>query len=42
MTRPFTVSGTVTKFFWANPHSYIDLDVPMTTVSSTGGWRSRP
>jgi hypothetical protein len=28
MTRDFTVSGTVTKFFWANPHSYIDLDVP--------------
>ena len=27
MTRDFTVSGIVTKFFWANPHSYIDLDV---------------
>jgi len=27
MTRPSTVSGTVTKFLWANPHSYIDLDV---------------
>jgi hypothetical protein len=26
MTRDFTVTGTVTKFFWANPHSYIDLD----------------
>ena len=27
MTRPSTVSGVVTKFLWANPHSYIDLDV---------------
>jgi len=27
MTRDFTVSGVVTKFLWANPHSYIDLDV---------------
>jgi hypothetical protein len=27
MTRPFTISGVVTKFVWANPHSYIDLDV---------------
>jgi len=27
MTRPFTVTGVVTKFLWANPHSYIDLDV---------------
>ena len=27
MTRPVTVSGVVTKFLWANPHSYIDLDV---------------
>jgi len=26
MTRDFTISGTVTKFLWANPHSYIDLD----------------
>ena len=26
MTRPSTVSGAVTKFLWANPHSYIDLD----------------
>jgi hypothetical protein len=28
MTRDYTVSGVVTRFFWANPHSYIDLDVP--------------
>ncbi|MCU1335074.1 MAG: hypothetical protein JWO19_655 [Bryobacterales bacterium] len=27
MTRPFTITGVVTKFYWANPHSYIDLDV---------------
>jgi Family of unknown function (DUF6152) len=27
MTRPFTISGVVTKFVWANPHSYINLDV---------------
>lgn len=27
MTRPSTISGVVTKFLWANPHSYIDLDV---------------
>jgi hypothetical protein len=27
MTQPSTVSGVVTKFMWANPHSYIDLDV---------------
>jgi hypothetical protein len=27
MTRTHTVAGVVTKFYWANPHSYIDLDV---------------
>jgi hypothetical protein len=27
MTKSVTVSGTVTKFYWANPHSYVDLDV---------------
>lgn len=26
MTRSSTVSGVVTKFYWANPHSYIELD----------------
>jgi hypothetical protein len=26
MTRPFTVSGVVTRFFWGNPHSYVDLE----------------
>jgi hypothetical protein len=26
MTRPFTITGAVTKFIWANPHSYVDLD----------------
>jgi len=25
MTRDVTVSGTVRKFYWANPHSYIEL-----------------
>lgn len=27
MSREATVSGIVTKFYWANPHSYIYLDV---------------
>src|ERR1041385_5940052 len=27
MTREHAVSGVVTRFLWANPHSYIDLDV---------------
>jgi len=26
MARPHTVSGKVTRFIWANPHSYIELD----------------
>ena len=25
MTRDITVSGVVTKFYWANPHSYIEI-----------------
>lgn len=25
MTRDFTVSGVVAKFYWANPHSYIEI-----------------
>ena len=25
MTRDFTVSGAVTRFYYANPHSYIEL-----------------
>jgi hypothetical protein len=37
MTREFTISGTVTKFFWANPHSYIDLDSP--TDNGVEHWR---
>ena len=32
-TRSVTVSGTVKEFRWANPHSWIDLDVP----NATGG-----
>ena len=27
MTREATVSGVVTKFYWANPHAYIYIDV---------------
>jgi len=27
MTRAHTITGVVTKFLWANPHSYVDLDV---------------
>jgi hypothetical protein len=26
MTHAHTITGVVTKFIWANPHSYIDLD----------------
>jgi hypothetical protein len=26
MTRATTVTGVVTKFYWANPHSYIELE----------------
>ena len=27
MTRAHTISGEVTRFQWANPHSYIELEV---------------
>jgi hypothetical protein len=27
-TKSVTVTGTVKEFRWANPHSWIDLDVP--------------
>jgi hypothetical protein len=37
MTRPSTVACTVTKFFWANPHSYIELDSP--TDNGVEHWR---
>jgi len=37
MTHEFTISGTVTKFFWANPHSYIDLD--SLTDNGVEHWR---
>ena len=26
MSRSTTVTGVVTKFYWTNPHSYIELD----------------
>ena len=37
MAHDFTVSGTVTKFFWANPHSYIELD--SATDDGVEHWR---
>ena len=27
-TRTITLKGSVTKFQWANPHAYLELDVP--------------
>jgi hypothetical protein len=27
MTTSVTVSGVVEKFYWANPHSYVELEV---------------
>jgi len=27
LTRSVTITGVVTKFTWANPHSYVELDV---------------
>jgi hypothetical protein len=27
-TRTITVSGTVTKFQWTNPHGFLEIDVP--------------
>jgi hypothetical protein len=27
MTHSVTVTGVVEKFYWANPHSYVELDV---------------
>lgn len=27
MEHSVTITGTVTKFYWTNPHSYVDLDV---------------
>jgi hypothetical protein len=27
LTKSVTVSGVVEKFYWANPHSYVELDV---------------
>ena len=33
-TKSLTVSGTVKEFRWANPHSWIDVDVPDDKGSS--------
>ena len=30
MTREATINGVVTKFYWANPHAYIYLEVDAT------------
>ena len=30
-TKAITVTGTVTKFEWTNPHAYIEIDVPEGT-----------
>jgi hypothetical protein len=27
-TKPVTLEGTVVKFEWVNPHSWLDIDVP--------------
>jgi hypothetical protein len=27
-TKSISLSGTVTKFEWTNPHAYIEIDVP--------------
>jgi len=37
MTREHTVTGVVTKFDWANPHSFINLDV--ATENGVEHWR---
>jgi hypothetical protein len=29
-TRTVTLTGSVTKFQWTNPHAYLDIDVPGT------------
>jgi hypothetical protein len=52
-TRSVTLSGTVHKYQWTNPHGYLELDVPaaggkryvleMTSINmlSRAGWNSR-
>ena len=32
-TRTLTLSGTVTKFQWTNPHGFIEMDVPQSDGS---------
>jgi hypothetical protein len=29
-TRTLTITGTVTKFQWTNPHAFLEVDVPQT------------
>jgi hypothetical protein len=52
-TRSLTLTGTVHKYQWTNPHGYLELDVPavggkryvleMTSINmlSRAGWTSR-
>jgi hypothetical protein len=32
-TRTITISGTVTRFQWTNPHGFIEMDVPQSDGS---------
>lgn len=36
MAHPVTLTGTVVTFDWANPHSYIHIDVKPTPGRTTG------
>ena len=38
MTKSVTLSGTVAKFDWTNPHAYIDLDVPSKEDGAVKHW----
>jgi hypothetical protein len=36
--KTVTLNGTVKEFRWANPHSWIDLDVPSPAGGATATW----
>jgi hypothetical protein len=38
LTKPMTLSGTVTSFEWTNPHAYIEMDVPGTAGAAMKHW----
>jgi hypothetical protein len=38
LTKPVTLSGTVTSFEWTNPHAYIEIDVPGTGGAPMKHW----